>query len=196
MDCDLVCVDIPIGLAGRGLRETDVASKRVLGRWNARVFLTPSRGAVEAATYPEANARSSELSGKGLSKQAWNILPKVREVDAWLLDVTPFPVRECHPEICFWGLGGEVIAENKKSELGQARRLALLSKYIPDAAGMVADGLARWPRKVVAADDLIDAMVCAVTAAGVWDGSPRTLPEIPERDERGLAMEMVYRVPR
>jgi predicted RNase H-like nuclease len=196
IDCDLVCVDIPIGLADRGSRATDVAAKRVLGRWNARVFLTPCRGAVKAATYPEANARSRELSGKGLSKQAWNILPKVREMDAYLLEGPPLPIRECHPEICFWGLGGEVIAESKKSEVGQAKRLAVLSRHIPDAASILADGLERWPRKVVAADDLIDAMVCAVTAAGVWDGSLHTLPEFPERDERGLAMEMVYRVPR
>jgi hypothetical protein len=42
-------------------------------------------------------------------------------------------------------------------------------------------------------DDVVDALVCAATAMGVWDGSLRMLPEVHERDGQGLTMEMVYR---
>lgn len=194
-DCGLCCVDMPIGLAERGARAADVAAKRVLGRWNARVFLTPARGVFACAEYPAANVLSRELTGKGLSKQMWHIMPKIREVDDALRDGPRLRgvVRECHPEICFWGLGGGVIGVNKKTPEGFAARLAVLERFVPGAADRVGDALRALPKGAAQADDVVDALVCAVTAAGVWDGSLRTLPESPERDGRGLAMEMVYR---
>lgn len=191
---ELACVDMPIGLAETGVRGADMAAKRVLGRWNARVFLTPCRGVFAAGDYAAANAASRAISGKGLSKQMWHIMPKIREVDEALRDDwVRAVVRECHPEICFWGLSGAVIGENKKTPEGFARRMAVLARYVEGAEDLVADALRVSSRRDVAADDVVDAMVCVVTAAGVWDGSLRTLPEEPERDGRGLAMEMVYR---
>lgn len=193
--CALCCVDMPIGLAERGVRAADVAAKRVLGRWNARVFLTPARGVFACADYSAANAMSRQLTGKGLSKQMWHIMPKIREVDDALRDEPRLRgvVRECHPEICFWGLGGGVIGENKKTPEGFAARLAVLERFVPGTRDLIADAMRMLPRGSAQADDVVDALVCAVTAAGVWDGSLRTLPESPERDGRGLAMEMVYR---
>lgn len=194
-ECGLCCVDMPIGLAERGVRAADVAAKRVLGRWNARVFLTPARGVFACEDYPAANVLSRELTGKGLSKQMWHIMPKIREVDDALQDEPRLRgvVRECHPEICFWGLGGGVIGVNKKTPEGFAARLAVLERFVPGAADRVGDGLRALPKGAAHADDVVDALVCAVTAAGVWDGSLRSLPESPERDGCGLAMEMVYR---
>lgn len=193
--CGLCCVDMPIGLAERGVRAADVVAKRVLGRWNARVFLTPARGVFASADYPAANVLSRELTGKGLSKQMWNIMPKIREVDDALRDEPRLRgvVRECHPEICFWGLGGEVIGANKKTPEGFAARLAVLERFMPGARDLIPDAMRMLPRGAAQTDDVVDASVCAVTAAGVWDGSLRTLPESPEQDGRGLAMEMVYR---
>jgi predicted RNase H-like nuclease len=50
--------------------------------------------------------------------------------------------------------------------------------------------LVNYPRKIVAADDILDALVCAITAqlSSHW----KTAPAEPERDSKGLAMEMVY----
>lgn len=193
--CDLCCVDMPIGLAERGVRAADAAAKALLGRWNARVFLTPARGVFESADYAEANARSRVLTGKGLSKQMWHIMPKIREVDDTLRNQPRLRgvVRECHPEVCFWGLGGRVIGPNKKTADGFAARVAVLSRFVPEADERIADAARALPRSAAQPDDLVDAMVCAVTAAGAWDGSLRTLPDRPPADERGLAMEMVFR---
>ncbi|MFK7884621.1 MAG: DUF429 domain-containing protein [Phycisphaerales bacterium] len=191
----LILADVPIGLPGSGVRACDMRAKGLLGRYNSRVFLMPARAVFEATDYPAANTVSRSVSGKGLSKQAWHIMPKIKEVDGVLQGDAAMRsvVRECHPEICFWGLCGAVIAENKKTDEGAAARLGVLGGFVDDVEGVVAGALARWPRKVLARDDVIDALVCAVTAAGVWDGSLRTIPEKPERDGFGLAMEMVYR---
>tara|TARA_R110000782_G_scaffold54637_8_gene115502 strand:- start:41601 stop:42335 length:735 start_codon:yes stop_codon:yes gene_type:complete len=193
--CDLCCVDMPIGLATNGVRKADARAKRLLSRWNARVFLTPARGVFEQSVYPEANARSRELTGKGLSKQMWHIMPKIREVDSALRADPGLRalVRECHPEVCFWGLTGAVIGTNKKTPEGFAARVAVLSRFVADARDRVRGAMDSFPGGVAQPDDLVDAMVCAVTAAGLWDGSLRTLPEAPARDALGLPMEMVYR---
>lgn len=193
--CDLVAVDMPVGLSATGVRGVDAAAKRVLGKWHSRVFQTPARAVFDAVDYPSANVMSRDVSGKGLSKQMWHIMPKIREVDEAICDGNGMRAmaRECHPEICFWGLSGSVISENKKTDEGAAKRLAVLSAFINDVHGVVERALEGVPKSRMARDDVIDALVCAVTAAGVWDGSLRTLPEEPERDGFGLAMEMVYR---
>ncbi|MEM9374038.1 MAG: DUF429 domain-containing protein, partial [Planctomycetota bacterium] len=194
--CDLCLIDMPLGLPERGERAVDAAAKRMLGRWHARVFQTPPRCVFDTGDYQAASRSSRHASGKGLSKQMWHIMPKIREVDeaVRLDEELRAVIRECHPEIVFWGLSGSVIAESKKTDDGARLRAAELAKHAHGVEHAVADVLGRFPRSVVGRDDVIDAMGCAVAAAGVWDGTLRTLPDEPERDSFGLAMEMVYRV--
>lgn len=191
----LILADVPIGLPEAGVRDCDMRAKGLLGRYNSRVFLTPPRGVFVAPSYETANPLCRELSDRGLMKQMWAIMPGIREVDTTLRGAGGIlgVVRECHPEICFWGLSGSVIGANKKTEDGAAARMAVLSRFVDGVEGAVSGAMGRFPRSAVACDDVIDALVCAVAAAGVWDGSLRTLPEDPERDGHGLAMEMVYR---
>lgn len=192
---DLILADVPIGLPEGGVRDCDMRAKGILGRYNSRVFLTPPRGVFDSESYEAANPLCRALSDRGLMKQMWMIMPGIREVDATMraAGAVRSVVRECHPEICFWGLSGEIIAANKKTDDGAAARLGVLSRFVDGVETIVEQAMAKFPRSKVARDDVIDALVCAVTAAGVWDGSLRTLPEEPERDGFGLAMEMVYR---
>lgn len=196
---DLVLVDVPIGVPGGadgdGVRVCDLAAKRLLGKYNSRVFLTPCREALACASYPEGNAMSRSLTGRGLSKQLWMIAPKIREMDAFLgrAEGARERIRECHPEICFVGLGGGVIPENKLKPEGIARRLELLGGLDEGLVELIERTAAGMARKVAGIDDLIDAAVGAWTAAGVWDGSLRTLPTAVPSDPLGYPMEMVYR---
>ncbi len=196
-DAAAIVVDIPIGLP-RAVRGCEVDAKRILGRCNSRVFLTPSREVVGAASYPEANALSRRLLDKGISKQFWNIAPKIREADA-LLRKHPRArevVRECHPEICFWGLSGRVIEANKKTDEGFQERANVLEQSRRGTWPLLRDAIASTPRKVAARDDIVDAMVAALTALAIVEepAKVRTLPEKPPRDELGIRVEMVYRV--
>lgn len=208
-----ILIDVPIGLtAGRSsrggvditaARACDVAARRVLGRHGSRVFASPIRPVIAATDWASANTQSKSLAGWGLSKQAWAITPRIAATDAFMCGTASARniIRECHPEICFWGLAGAVpggaIAHNKKTEAGFHARLAVLQPFMPggsSAADLVAECLRRWPRKAVARDDIVDALVAAMTAAGPPE-ELRTLPADPPRDARGLPMEMVYRVP-
>lgn len=188
-----ILLDVPIGLCD-GRRVCDMEAKAVLSRHNSRVFLAPTRSAVAAATWADANRINREVAGSGLSKQAWAIVPRIRATDECLrADAAARGViRECHPEICFWALAGRPIVAKKKSVEGQQERLAILARFIPDAEALLADALGRWRRSQLAADDVIDALVTVVTAAAPARDLG-TMPARPPRDACGLPMEMVYR---
>lgn len=188
-----ILIDVPIGLYD-GRRTCDMQAKSVLSRHNSRVFLAPTRSAVAAATWADANAVNREVAGSGLGKQAWAIVPRIRAADEYLRRDAAARrlIRECHPEICFWALTGRPVTANKKSAEGQQARLTILERFIPGAGALLADALGRWRRRELAADDVIDALVAAVTAAApIRDLA--TLPAWPPRDACGLPMEMVYR---
>jgi predicted RNase H-like nuclease len=101
-------------------------------------------------------------------------------------------LREAHPELCFWALNGkESMQHNKKRQEGQQERLRVLARYLPQCQALFEQACAGFPRRQVARDDIIDALVCAVTARHGY-GSYRTAPANPPRDGQGLAMEIVY----
>lgn len=194
--CELVLIDMPVGLS-RAPRACDGAARAVLGRAAPRVFPAPCREATRAGSYAQANALSRTLSARGLSKQAWNIVPKIRQLDE-LLARQPASLgvlRECHPEVCWWGLTGAPILASKKTPQGQGHRLEVLERFAPGAASFCthAHAMLRAQRCRCALDDVLDAMV-AFVAAQAPPGRLRTLPDGPvPRDELGLPMEMVYR---
>lgn len=101
-------------------------------------------------------------------------------------------VREVHPEICFWALAGEKpMTHNKKKQKGSGERIAVLEEIRPSVGGEFRQICNSLPRKKVAPDDILDAMVAAITASA----DPETLwslPKQPMRDSCGLPMEMVY----
>ncbi len=100
-------------------------------------------------------------------------------------------IREVHPEVCFYGLAGSHPMEHsKKTKEGFQARLALLCRFLPGVEKTVERALSHYPRKIVAADDILDALVCAITAQ--WSVHWKTVPAEPERDSKGLAMEMIY----
>lgn len=194
----LILVDIPIGLPMEP-RACDLEAKQVLGAGRSRVFLTPGRQIVQTPTYPQANALSKSLTGRGISKQLWMIAPKIREADALLADVpgARSVVRECHPEVCFWGLNGAAVNANKKTPEGFEERVNLLERFHPGSWDAIKNAMTLYKRKDAAPDDIVDAMVACVTAwASISAPSKlRTLPAKPPTDDRGLKVEMVYRVP-
>lgn len=191
---DRVLVDIPMGLTSGGPeRECERLARALLGPRRSSVFPVPTRQAVHASTYGEACQLNCAATGRKLSRQTWGICPKIAEADK-LLRATPqlqARVQEAHPEVCFTVLnGGLPMQYTKKSPAGLQERLALLG----DGALLRLDqGLSAYRRVVVAADDFVDAMVCAVMARQVELHGPAPLPPDPPRDEFGLRMQIMKR---
>ncbi len=77
----VVCVDMPIGLMDAGPRECDILARRALGRARgASVFPAPNRPMLGLATWEQANAWGKSR-GRGLSRQSWGLMDKIRELD-------------------------------------------------------------------------------------------------------------------
>jgi len=197
VEADSVLIDIPIGLldAGPDGRLCDREARQRLGRGRAAsVFSAPARCTLAAVSYPNALELNRQATGRGLSKQSWGIVPKIREIDALLCDNRKLRglLRECHPELCFRALNGkQAMQYNKKKREGQQERLAVLEHYFPECHALFEQACGEFLRREVARDDIIDAMVCAVTAKFGYGGY-RTVPASPARDGQGLPMEIVY----
>ena len=101
-----VLIDIPIGLLDKGTEERhcDKEGRRLLRpKRSSSVFPAPARQTLLAGSYQQAQQFNRRSIGRGLSKQSWNIVPKIREIDDLLLSNPSLQgvLRECHPEVCF-----------------------------------------------------------------------------------------------
>ena len=207
-DAKLILVDMPIGLPeGRGGRNADREARKKLRPRGSSVFPTPTRrtalqAAVSREDYLAAVNVEFDLTGKKISKQAFAIAPKIAEVDKLMLvrgkNAKPC-VREVHPELCFWGLNrGNPLTSKKKRVAGRKDRLRVLQSVEGRAEEIFNEACGKFQKKVadkdVARDDIIDALAAAVVARR-GRGKLQSVPKVPQKDPKGLPMEMVYYLP-
>lgn len=194
----LILLDIPIGLREKGPeeRKCDKRARELLGPNRASsIFPVPCRPAIYADSYENACDINKQMTGRSLSLQTWNIIPKIREVDILLSEdeYARSRIREIHPEICFWALaGGHPMEHSKKEREGLLERKKILQSIYPWTGDIVAYALSTYRRKDVKEDDVLDALSAAVTAV-VGVHNLVSIPDESEFDSYGLPMEMVYR---
>ncbi|WP_017326606.1 DUF429 domain-containing protein [Synechococcus sp. PCC 7336] len=189
----LTFVDIPIGLAeGEASRRCDRLLRKTLGgRFSSSVFNPPIRAAVYAESYGEACDRNFERTGKKISKQSWQITRKIRQVDEVLLARPDLCQRvlESHPELLFFKLNGDRPLRAKKKTLeGQEERLGLLARVLPQARDWFAQVRKSYLKRQMADDDIVDALGLALAAEQGAIAGVKSLPELPEYDDRGMPM--------
>ena len=189
----LVAIDVPIGLPQGGARGCDLAARRLLRSPRASsVFPAPPRPALAARSYAEACELSFAASGRRLSRQAYGILPKIRDVDRAMTPEHQANVREAHPEVTFAALAaaGRGLVHGKKTGEGEQERLRLLARWAPVFSPV--EARARLGYGNVQRDDIVDAVACLVTALRLSAGRAMVLPDGPaQTDARGLRMEIV-----
>lgn len=196
-DARLILIDIPIGLRNSSFseRQCDRVARKLLGHpRSSSVFPVPCRDAVysDATRASDVNER---LTGRRLSKQAIGIIQKIREMDKLLaVDNNARSVmKEIHPELCFWALNGRApMKYHKKDERGLLERRQVLRGVCSFVDDLVSYALEE-NRGKVAEDDVIDALVAAVTASRSICGLS-FIPDPPEIDSMGLPMQMAYYV--
>lgn len=188
IDADLVAIDMPMGLAADGPRPCDQQARALLGARRSSVFPAPVRAALGAEDYREACDLSFAASGRKLSKQAYNLLPKIRQLDQLLLADPKLSdrVHEVHPELAFsqWN-GGEPMAHGKKTVAGAAQRQALVEAQFPGLALKIRTGVAK---SKLANDDILDAIACLWSARRLISQGALVLGG--ERDGCGLPMRI------
>jgi predicted RNase H-like nuclease len=188
----LIAVDIPIGLPARGARACDVEARRFLGiPRGSSVFPAPVRACLATGSYETIAARHRRADGRGLSKQAFHLLPKIRQLDEYLLEHTReiSRVYEIHPEVSFatWN-EGRALQHSKASAAGRAEREQLIDAIWQGERERL---WARVQGRGCRPDDLNDAFAALWTAVRIARGSARRRPQTMETDEHGLRMEIV-----
>ncbi len=177
----VVGIDMPLGLLGSGWREADRAARGLLGPRRSSVFAIPPRAVWEQASYQAASQRCRELTGQGLSIQAWGLRARLLEADRFR-GSCGYPLYEVHPELAFCALAGAPLAHGKHTAAGRERRRELLSR-----AGIA---LPQVPRAPVT--DTLDAAAVACSAWRIATGRAVVIPARPQRDDRGLQIAIRY----
>lgn len=198
----IAAIDMPIGLpdfigpTGRG---PERLVRPMLGERQSSVFSIPARAAIFAGEglddregYAAACAAALAASDppKKVSKQAFFLFPKIREIDRLMTPERAARIVEAHPEVAFAVLNGAAMSLPKKVKSrpnppGLDERRALLARL-----GFPADALVRPPRSA-GEDDLIDACVLALVARRVARGEAVSFPDPPLVDPRGLPIRIV-----
>jgi len=180
-----LAIDMPFGLADTSDRDCDRLARRELGRRASTVFPAPVRGVLECGSYAEALTVSRRDLGKGLSKQAWHLVPKIRELDEALRHHGADGVQETHPELAFaHHRGGEPLAESKHSPAGLEARRAIVQEVFP---ALDVDAARPAGARI---DDVLDAAILADAALRWLRGEGRRLgdDDAPPSDRYGLPM--------
>lgn len=176
-DAEAFAFDIPITLSTTGDREADREARRFLPTGRApSIFNAPPLAALGASNYEEANELSRQVAGKGLSRQSFALTAKIRQVRE--IAAEGACVYEVHPEVTFTALSAGRTLPSKKTWDGLMQRRALLS-----AAGLAISDVVGEASRRGAADDIVDAVACAWTAARIARGEASPLPDPPQRLE-------------
>lgn len=187
---DVVAIDIPMGLLDTGARACDIEARRLLGPVRgSSVFPAPNRVWLAARTHAEAMRLARKAGSTGMSRQAFNIVEKVRDVDAALRRHPSFRRRthEVHPEIAFLLLNGGSVVESKKTPGGRAVRRQLLGREFGRAT---VNRLCQqtWPG--CSSEDVLDALAVGWSAWRIARGAALALPGTVIRDAHGIQMRI------
>jgi predicted RNase H-like nuclease len=179
-------IDIPVGLPSCGPRAADVEARRLLGPRRSSVFPAPVRPVLGARSYDEACARSRAACGKAISRQLFNILPKIEEADAVQSPARQRRLVEMCPELSLAFIAGAPMTRPKSTPEGRDERTKALGSVF--GTSVVAHHAACPPRGA-RPDDVLDAFAGAWTALRIASGTDIRLGG--GCDERGLRMEVV-----
>jgi predicted RNase H-like nuclease len=200
----VIAIDMPIGLLDvpePGGRACDRAARQRLpaGRTSS-IFTPPTRSALRAGldvlaqsgSRSHARAEASRVNQAlapagvkaGIAAQSFGLFPKIAQVDALITPDLQRRLVETHPELAFLCLSAGAPLPSKKLAEGRAARMSLLQRI---GVNHIESMLRATTRTGLLADDLLDAVVCAVTAHRVITGTAETLGST-QLDARGLRM--------
>ena len=179
----VVGIDMPLGLLATGWRTADREVRALLGPRRSSIFAIPPAPVWQAPTYADANQLCRELTGNGLSAQAWGLRRKLLEAAGYRLRGR-HPLYEVHPELSFRAMAGGPLPYPKHTADGHSQRRAVLA-----GVGLVIP--ADDARRQVAVD-VLDAAAVAWTARRIAAGQARVIPDPPQTDATGRDIAIRY----
>ena len=184
----------PIGLTESGPSRVRPDRQEAAKPRGPCVFPAPIRDIFGAKSYEVANQLSILIQGKGISRQTFAILPRIKEVDDLLAKHPDLQRKlfEVHPELCFAAWSGSpespTSLEPKRTLQGQLIRTALVATHFGQTALVTCRQL--LPRGTFAEDDLLDAFTALWTANRIQAWTARRCPS--HWPSVGIDMAMWY----
>lgn len=191
---DLTLIDMPMGLPSDGTsdRICDKEARTYLKKRKMSIFPIPSRQAVYTNNYKDASRINKEITGKGFSKQSYNLFPKMREVDVFIRKDISIQSKICegHPELSFTRLFGKEMTHSKKTSEGVEERFYLLESQLPYVRSVVEVFLSKHPKKIMVLDDVLDAISLALSIKVSKTRGYSYIPNKEVRDIYGINMSI------
>ncbi len=184
--------DIPIGLTGVGIERTLDQQMRELLSKNRKssLFTVPCRRAVYANDYNTAKKINLEETGKSISIQAWNICPKIKEMDQFIQQHPSLNIMESHPELCFEKLNKNIpLVHSKKTVEGKKEREQLLLSLFPEFKESIEKAVRDYKTLT---DDVLDTTCLATMGLLGATHQFNTVKESQERDSKKIRMNAYY----
>lgn len=183
---EVVGLHAPVGLPAvstPGGRRCDREARALLGPARGRAVMSaPPRAVLGSRTYPSARRKHPSIS-----REEFELLARIREVDSLMQPYLQRTIHETHPELAFHHLNAGVsLRYSRHTRDGRAERRRLIEARLPTAAPMIAPRLAGST-----VGDRIDVAATLWTARRIASRGVLRLPAQPEWDERGLRMELL-----
>jgi predicted RNase H-like nuclease len=188
----VVGIDMPLGLLESGWREADRTARGLLGPRRSSVFAIPPRAVWAEMSYPAANQLCRELTGQGLSVQAWGLRAKLLEANQYR-EACEHPMYEVHPELAFGAMAGAPLDYSKHTAAGRELRRELLARAGIALPASSSGNIPGTPSAgATPVTDTLDAAAVAWSAGRIATGQAVILPDRPQRDSQGREITIRY----
>ena len=175
-------IDIPLRLSHTGKRLAEIEARGLLKKRACTIFSPPTLNALRTKNYIDACEVNFKECGKRISKQSWNLFPKIKEAHNFLKNnlISKVGVFEVHPELSFMAMNDmNIIEASKKTDIGKEIRIELIQKFFPTFSFELVRN--KYKKNQVLDDDILDSISVLWSTQRIVDNIAQFVPKDPEK---------------
>ena len=175
-------IDIPLQLSHTGKRFAEIEARSLLKNRACTIFTPPTLNALRAKNYMDACEVNFKECGKRISKQSWNLFPKIKEAQEFLENksINKLRVFEVHPELSFMAMNDmSLVQASKKTDIGREIRIKLIQKFFPKFSFESVRN--EYKKNQTLDDDILDSVSVLWSTQRIVDNIANFVPKDPKR---------------
>ncbi|MDB4041972.1 DUF429 domain-containing protein [Methylophilaceae bacterium] len=175
-------IDIPLQLSHTGKRFAEIEARSLLKNRACTIFTPPTLNALRAKNYMDACEVNFNECGKRISKQSWNLFPKIKEAQEFLdnKSINKLRVFEVHPELSFMAMNDMILVQaSKKTDIGREIRIKLIQKFFPKFSFESVRN--EYKKNQALDDDILDSVSVLWSTQRIVDNIANFVPKDPKR---------------
>ena len=175
-------IDIPLHLSNKGARLAEIEARRLLKKRACTIFSPPTLKALSEKNYIDACDVNFQECGRRISKQSWNLFPKIKEAQKFVENnlISKLEVFEIHPELSFMAMNDmNLIEASKKTDIGKEIRISLIKKFFPTFSFQSIRN--KYKKNQVLDDDILDSISVLWSTQRIVDNIAQFVPKDPEK---------------